>query len=163
MKTKETHMLDLNLHKQLLYKTFALLPAKITRTEQISNLQIPLIDTVEEVHHVIVQQIVTLHHKIDILLNLEIDTVMTELLLPHNLADQDMTNIDQIHALIVIVHHTDFPIDRHIDDIHDLDIDHVHTPETSHFRNTLRHIDLLLDQEILDLLDLDHILKQKQK
>ena len=117
-----------------------------------------MINTVVEVHHVIVIQIETFIHKIDIVLILEIDIDMTELQLLGNLTDQDMTIIDEIPALIV--HHTDLLIDRHIDEIHALDIDHVHTPETDNFRSTLRHIDHLLDQETLDFLDLDLILKQ---
>ena len=160
MKTKKNHKLNLNLHKSLLYKTFATLPVKTTRTEQI-NLQAPLIDTVVEVHHVIVIQIETFHHKIDIVLILEIDTDMTELLLPHNLTDQVMTTIDEILALIV--HHTDLIIDRHIDKIPALDIDHVHTPETDNFHSTILHLDLLLDQETLVFLYLDHILKPEIK
>ena len=128
---------------------------KTTRTEQVT-LQAPLIDTVVEVHHVIVKQIETFLHKIDIVFILEIDTDMTELQLLHNLTDQDMTIIDEIPALIV--HHTDLLINHHIHEVHALDLDHVHTPETDNFRRTLRHIDLLLDQEILDFLDQDHIL-----
>ena len=45
MKIKEKHMLDLTLHRNHLYNTSALLPVKITRTEQRTNLQTPLIDT----------------------------------------------------------------------------------------------------------------------
>ena len=41
---------------------------------------------------------------------------MTELLLLHNLTDKDMTTTDEIHVLIV--HHTDLRIDRHIEKIH---------------------------------------------
>ena len=117
-----------------------------------------MINTVVEVHHVIVIQIETFNHKIDIVLILEIDNYMTELQLLGNLTDQDMTIIDEIPALIV--HHTDLLIDRHIYEIHALDTDHVNTPETNNFRSTLRYIDHLLDQETLDLLDLDLILKQ---
>ena len=61
--------------------------------------------------------------------------------------------------MAIIVHYTYLLIDRHIDKNHALDIDHVHTPETDNCRSTLRHIDFLLDQEILYLSDLDHILK----
>ena len=114
-----------------------------------------MIDTIVEVNHVIVLQIEMFHHKIDIFLILEIDTNMKELLVLHNLADQDMTIIDEIHALIV--NHTDLLIDSHIYEIHALDIDQIHTPETDHFRHTLLHKELLLD-----LSDLDHILKQKK-
>ena len=85
---------------------------------------------------------------------------MSELLLLHNLTDQDLTYIDEIHVLLV--HHTDLLIDHHIDEIHVLDIDHVHTLQIDHFRNIHRHIDLLLNHESLDLLDLDQVLKHKK-
>ena len=77
----------------------------ITLTEQTTNLQDPMIDTVVEVHLFIVLQIAILLHKIDIVLTPETDTDMAELLLLHILTDQDMTTTDEIHALIV--HHTD--------------------------------------------------------
>ena len=69
---------------------------------------------------------------------------MTELILSHNSKDRDMTVIDETHALMV--HLTDLLLDRHIDEILALDIDHLHTPETDNFRGTLRHIDLPLDR-----------------
>ena len=159
MKIKKTPMIDLNLFKKHLYKTFVLLFVKIILTEQITNLQNPLIITVVEVHYVIVIQIAILHHKIEIVLTIETDTGMSELLLLHNLTDQDLTYIDEIHVLLV--HHTDLLIDHHIDEIHVLDIDHVHTLQIDHFRNIHRHIDL--DHESLDLLDLDQVLKHKRK
>ena len=59
-----------------------------------------------------------------------------------------MINIDE--SQVFIVHHTYLILDR-LDKIDALDRDHVHTPETDNFRSTLRHVDLLLDQEILDL------------
>ena len=71
MKIKGTPMLDLNLSKNHLYNTSALLLVTITLTEQTTNLQNLMIDTVVEVHHVIVIQIATIHHKIDITLTLE--------------------------------------------------------------------------------------------
>ena len=80
-----------------------------------------MIDTVVEVQHVLVRQIAILHHKIEIVLTPETDTDMTELLLLYNLPDQDMTTTDEIHVLIV--HHTDLHIGRHIEEIHVLDID----------------------------------------
>ena len=55
-KTKETHQRELNLQKSHLCKTFALPLVRTTRTEPI-NLQTSLIDTVVEVHQVIVIQI----------------------------------------------------------------------------------------------------------
>ena len=112
-----------------------------------------MIDIVVEVHHVVVIQTVILHPKIDIFVSPETDTGMTELLLLHNLTDQDMTTTGEIHVLIV--HHTDLRIDRHIEKIHVIDIDHVHTLETDNFHNTLRHIDLLHNHEKLDLSHLD--------
>ena len=81
---------------------------------------------------------------------------MTDLLLPQNLIDQVMTIVDAIYALLV--HNTDLLKDHNINEFHALTIDHVQTPETGNFRSTLRHIDFLQYQEILDLPDLDHIL-----
>ena len=119
-----------------------------------------MIVIVVEVQHVIVMQIAILHHKIDIVLFLETDTDMIELLLLHNLTDQDMTTTAEIHVLIV--HHTDLHIDDHIDEIPALDIDHVHTLEID-FHNTLRHLDPLPKNESVDFSDLDQILKQRRK
>ena len=153
---KGANRLDLNLHKSHLYNSFAPFLVKITRTEQI-NQETLLIGTVVEVHHVMVIQTETFSHEIDIVCILE----MTELLIPRNLTDQVMKNIDKIHALNV--HHTDLLSDCHIDKNPALDIDHVHTPVTDSFCSTLRQIDVLLDQDILDLSDLDHFLKQEIK
>ena len=118
-----------------------------------------MIGTVEEVHHVIVKQIAIIHQKIDIALTLETDRDMTELLLLHNLTDQDMTTIDEIH--VPIVHHTDHHTDHHIDKIHAIDINHVPTLEIDNFHNTLPQIDFILNHDSLDLLDLDQILKHE--
>ena len=115
MTTKETPTLDLSLLKSHLYNTFVLLLVAITLTEQTTNPQDPMIDNVVEVHHVIVKKTVILHHKIDIVLVPETDTGMTELLLLPNLRDQDLTITDEIRVLIV--HHTDLRIDRHIEKI----------------------------------------------
>ena len=128
---------------------------------KIPNLQNLMINTVVEVHHVIVIQIAIFHHKLDIVLTLETDTDMTEILLLHNLTDQDMTTTDEIRVLIV--HSTDLHLDHHIDELHVLDIGHVHTLEIDNFHNTLRYIDLNPNRESLDLLDLDQVLKQKIK
>ena len=154
-------MLDLNLLKNHLYNTSVLLLVTIILTEQITNLQNLMIDTVVEVHHVIVIQIVIIYHKIDIGLTLETDTEMTELLLLHNLTDQDMTTIDEIH--VPIVNYTDLHADHHKDKIHAIDINHVPTLEIDNFNSTLPHVDLLLNHDSLDLLDLDQILKQEIK
>ena len=150
-------MLDLNLLKNHLYNTSVLLLVTIIFTEKITNLQILMIDTVVEVHHVIVIQIAINNQKIDIALTLETDTDMTELLLLHNLTDQDMKTINEIHVLIV--HHTDLHIDHHTDKILAIDINHVLTLEIDNFHNTLRQIVLLLNHDSLDLSD--QVLKQE--
>ena len=77
MKIKETHMLDLTLLK-IFYNSSVLLLVKILLTEQITNPQIPMIDTVVDVHQVKVLQIAILHDKIDIVLTLETDTDIIE-------------------------------------------------------------------------------------
>ena len=92
-----------------------------------------MIDFVVEVNHVIVIQTAICHTKIDTVLTPETDTDMTELLLLHNLTDQDfMTTTDEIHVLIV--HHTDLCKYRHIEEIHVIVIDHVHTLKIDNFR-----------------------------
>ena len=161
IRIKKTPTLDPNLLKNHLYNTSILLPVTITLTERTTNPQDLLIDIVVEVHHVIVIQTIMLHPKIDIVLTAETDTSVTELLLLHNLTDQDLTTTDEIHVLIV--HHTDLRIDRHIEKIHVIDINHVHTLEIDNFHNTLRHIDLLHNHENLDLSDIDQVLRQKNK
>ena len=62
-----------------------------------------------------------------------------------------------------MVHHTALPADHHIDAIPVLDMDHFHIQDTNHFKNTFPHIDFLQDQEPLDFLDPDLILKQKKQ
>ena len=135
--------------KNDLYNTSVLLFVTLILTEQITNLQNFMIDTAVEVH------IAIIHHTIDIALTLETDTDL------HNITGQDMTTIDEIH--VSIVHHTDHHTDHHIDKIHAIDINHVPTLEIDNFHNTLPHIDLLLNHDVLDLLDLDQVLKQEIK
>ena len=134
---------------------------KTTRTDQITNLQTHLTDTVVDVYHVIVIQIARFRQKTDIIPILDTDIDMTELLLLPTITGQDMIIIDETHVLIV--HHTDLLIDHHLDEIHALDIDHVHTPKMNLFHNILHHLDLLKDQKTLDFLDLDQILKRNLK
>ena len=160
MKTNGTPMQDLNLLKNHLYNTSVLLLVTIILTEQITNLENLMIDTVVEVYHVIVIQIAIFHHKVDIVLTLETGTGMTELLLLHNLTDQDMTTIDEIH--VPIVHPTDLHIDQHIDKILAIDVNYVFTLETDNFQNTLHYLDLLLNHDSPDLLDLDQVLKHEK-
>ena len=56
-----------------------------------------------------------------------------ELLLLHNLTDQDITTINAIH--VPIVHHTDLHTDHHKDKIHAIDINHVPTLEIDNFHS----------------------------
>ena len=83
---------------------------------------------------------------------------MKEPLLLYNPTNPYMTIFDEIHAHLV--HHTDLPIDHHIDAISLLYIDHAQIQEktiqqyTSSYRAPSRP---------RVFLDPDHILKQKQK
>ena len=79
---------------------------------------------------------------------------MTKVLLRHNTLDHVMILTNAIHALTV--HHTDLLIDRLIDTILALDIDHAPILETIIFQDIKIHTDHLPDQEILDFLDLVH-------
>ena len=96
-------------------------------------------------------------HKIDTVLHLEIETdfVMIKVLLLHITPDQDMTHINVILDLTVLL--TDLLIDLHIDKILVLDTDHAPIQEMTNLTNTQIHIDHLLDQETLDFPDPDHI------
>ena len=72
----------------------------LTHTKQIPNLLMLLINIVVEVHQAVVLQIETFHHKTtDTAPILETDTDLKKLLLLHNLTDQPMTIIDEIHTL----------------------------------------------------------------
>ena len=93
-------------------------------------------------------------HKIDTVLHLEIDLVMTKVLLLHNTLDHVLIAINAIHALIVL--HTDLRIDLLIDTTLALDIDHAHIQKTITFTNIRIHTDHLLDQEFSDFLDPFH-------
>ena len=84
-------------------------------------------------------------HKTDTVLHLEIDLVMTKVLLLHNTLDHDIT-----------VLHTDPHTDLLIDTILVLDTDHAPIPEITNLQNIQIHRDHLQDQEILDFLDLVH-------
>ena len=141
MKTNEMLMLDQNLHKNHSYNTSVLL----LMTEQ----KIMIIAIEVEVPHVTTLT-TKLIHKIDTVLHLEIDLVMTKVLLLHTTLDHDMIPKHAIHALTVL--HTDLRIDLLIDTTLALDIDHAHIQETIIFTNIQIHTDHLLDQDILDFL-----------
>ena len=70
---------------------------------------------------------------------------MKEPLVLYNLTVPYMTTIDEIHAHLV--HHTDLPIDHHIDAISLLYIDHAQIQEKNQFNIILLHIGLLQVQE----------------
>ena len=72
-----------------------------------------------------------------------------------------MTIVDEIYHHIV--YHTEFCIVHRIDEIPVLEPDHVQIRKTDHFNITLHHTDLHQDLETLGHLDLDHILKEKNK
>ena len=118
MKTNEMYMLDLNLHKNLLYHTFVLLPM-IEQNTMIINTEV-------EVPHETTLTTKTIH-KIDAVLHLEIDLAMTKVLLLHNTLDHDMILTNVIPGLTAL--HTDPRLDLHIDTTLALDIDHAPTPE----------------------------------
>ena len=145
MKTKEMLMLDQNLLKNLLYNTFVP-PQTTEQNDMIHDIKV-------DVHHGILIIPKTTIHKIDIALHLEIDLVMTKLLLLNNTLDHDMTIINETRDLIAP------RIDPFI--VHLIDVtpatvrDHAHIHEiTTILQDTHLPLDHLHDQEILDFLDL---------
>ena len=124
MKTNEIHMLDQNLHKNHLYSTFVLLPMIEQNTY--------IIDTEVEVPHE--TTLTATIHKIDTVLLLEIDLVMTKVLLLHNTLDHDMILTNVIPDLTAL--HTDPRTDLLIDTTLALDTDHAPIPETNFIQTT---------------------------
>ena len=138
-------MLDLNLHKNLLYNISVLLPTIEQNTM--------IIDTEVEVLHETTITLKTIH-KIDTVLHLEIDLVTIKVLLLHTTLDHDMIHTNVIPGPTVL--HTDPHTDPHIDTTLVLDTDHAPIPETTNSQNIQIHTDHLQDQETLDFLDLAH-------
>ena len=138
-------MLDQNLHKNHLYNTFVLLPM----IEQ----NIILIDTEVEVPHETILTTKTIH-KIDTVLHLEINLVMTKVLLLHTTLDHDMIRINVTPGLTAL--HADPHTDLRIDTTLALDTDHAPIPETTNSQNIQIHTDHLQDKETLDFVDLVH-------
>ena len=134
-------MLDLNLHKNLLYNTFVLLQTIEQNTM--------IIDTEVEVPQETTLTIKTIH-KIDTVLHLEIALVTIKVLLFHITLDHDMIHTNVIPGPTVLL------IDPHIDTTLVLDTDHASIPETINSQNIQIHTDHLQDQETLDFLDLAH-------
>ena len=140
-------MLDLNLHKNHLYSTFVLLPMIEQNTM--------IIDTEIEVPHETTLSTKTIHKTDTVLhLEIEIDLVMTKVLLLHTTLDHDMIHTNVIPGLTVLL--IDLHTDPHIDKTLVLDTDHAPIPETTNSQSIQIHIDHLQDQETLDFLDLAH-------
>ena len=128
MKINAMHMLDQSLLKNHLYSTFVLLP----KIEQ----NIMITDTEVEVPHE--TTLTTTIHKIDTVVHLEIDLVMTKVLLLHKTLDHDMILINVIPGLIAL--HTDPRTDLLIDTTLDLDTDHAPILERIDFKkNTISY------------------------
>ena len=140
-------MLDLNLLKNDLYSTSVLLPMIKQNTM--------IIDTEVEVPHETTLTTKTIH-KIDTVLHLEIeiDLVMTKVLLLHTTLDHDMIHINVIPDPTVLP--TGLHTDPNIDTTLVLDTDHAPIPETTNSQNIQIHTDHLQDHETLGFLDLAH-------
>ena len=136
MKTNEMHMLDQNLHRNHSYSTFVLLPMIEQNTM--------IIDTEVEVPHETILTTKTIH-KIDTVLHLEIELVMTKVLLLRKTLDHDMILTNVIPDLTAL--HTDPHTDLFIDTTLALDTDHAPVPETINLQNIQIHTDHLQDQE----------------
>ena len=141
----DKHMLDLNIHKNLLYNIFVLLQTKEQNTM--------IIDTEVEVPQETTLTIKTIP-KIDTVLHLEIDLVTIKVLLLHITLDHDMIHTNVIPGPTVLL--TDLHTDPHIDTTLVLDTDHAPIPETINSQNIQIHTDHLQDQETLDFPDLAH-------
>ena len=138
-------MLDLNLHKNLLYNTSVLLQTIEQNTM--------IFDTEIEVPQETTLTIKTIH-KIDTVLHLEIDLVTIKVLLLHTTLDHDMIHTNVIPGPTVLL--TDLHTDPQNDTTLVLDTDHAPIPETTNSQNIQIHTDHLQDQETLDFLDLAH-------
>ena len=114
---------------------------------------IMIIDTEVEVPHETTPTTKTIH-KIDTVLHLEIDLVMTKVLLLHNTLDHDMILTNVIPGLTAL--HTDPHTDLLIDTTLALDTDPAPIPETTNSQNIQIHTDHLQDQETLEFVDLVH-------
>ena len=112
-----------------------------------------IIDIEVEVLHETILTTKTVH-KIDTVLHLEIDLVMTKVLLLHKTLDHDMilTNVTPGLTALHTVPRTDLLIDTTLA----LDTDHAHILEIINLQNIQFHTDHLQGQENLDFLDLAH-------
>ena len=159
MKINVILMQDQSLLKNFLYNIFVL-PPMIKHQDMIQDqMTIPL-DIIVEVQLVmIIKNPIILIIDNDLLL--ELATIMIELLLLHIIRGLGRTTIKEI--LAHIVHHTDLLTDHLKDVIHVPDINVDLTPEITTFKDILLLTDPLPDLEILDILDLVHILVHETK
>ena len=134
MKINEKHMLDLYLHKNHSYSTFVLLPMIEQNTM--------IIDTEVEAPHETTLTTKTIHKTDTVLhLEIEIDLVMTKILLLHTTLDHGMIHTNVIPGPTVLL--TDLHTDPHIDKTLVLDTDHAPIPETTNSQNIQIHTDHL--------------------
>ena len=143
-------MVEQNLLKKHLFSTIVL-SQTTEQNDMIHGIEV-------EVHHKIIIIQKTTVHKIDIAL--EIDLVMTKVVLLHNTLDHDMTIEHESRDLIAL------RINPHTGHLLDVtlvtDIDQVHIQETiTILQDTHFPLDHLHDQEILDFLDIAHTQMQE--
>ena len=106
-----------------------------------------IIDTEVEVPHETTLTTKTIHKTGTVLhLEIEIDLVMTKVLLPHTTLDHDMIHTNVIPGLTVLL--TDLHTDPHIDKTLVLDTDHVPIPETTNSQNIQIHTDHLQTKRV---------------
>ena len=133
-------MLDQSLYENHSYSNFVLLPMIKQKTM--------IIDTEVAALHVTTLTTKRIH-KIDIVLHLEVDLVMTKVLPLHTTLDHDMILTTVIQDLTVL--HTDRRIDLLIDTTLVLDINHVPIQKTVILLDIQIHIDHLVIVGTLDL------------
>ena len=129
------------------YSTFVLLPMIEQNTM--------IIDIEVEVPHDTTLTTKTIHKTDTVLhLEIEIDLVMTKVLLLHTTLEHDMIHTNVIPGPTVLL--TDLHTDPHIDKTLVRDTDHAPIPEPTNSQNIQIHTDHLQDQETLDFLHLAH-------
>ena len=152
-------MHDQSLLKNLLYNVFVL-PPMIKHQDMIQDQTTITLDIIVEVHlDMIIKNPIFLNIDNDLLL--ELAAKMIELLLLQIIPGLGMTTIKEI--LVHIVHHTDLLTDHLTDVIHVPDKNLDLTPEITTFKDILLLTDRCPDLEILDILDLVHLLVHETK
>ena len=115
-------------------------------TDQMNN----TFDNAVEVHHRITIIPKVTPHRIDIVLQQEIELIMTEDLLLKIIQFPDMITINKVlDPIVLFINHTD-----HLTDVILVqERNHVRIQEATILQNILLHLHLLQDQESLDILD----------